>query len=433
MSEWIKHPDHKGIRYREHPERTIKAVGKKRRPERYYAIRYRLNGEERLEALGWESEWDKAELARLASNQIKAKRSLEEYAVQSLSELKSNRKIGGHLTLKDRKNADNAKRQAEKAERKAEADASKTLQEYWSETYFPAAKRKKKESSWSKEETHFRLWISPIMGAMPLKDISLHQWDELVKTLSTAGKSQRTRLYVTGTLRLILKHACERRLINEGPPSGKRIGVSSPGNNRRLRVISHEEEALIMDGLELRDPHAWRITRFAFLTGCRVSEAFKLVWSNVDFSQSRIIFPETKNTDSRALPLTQPLKVLFASIKADFPAEHVFPLDERVFPKSDGTPYAEAPSAFRTMVAKLELNKERSKRDHLVFHSIRHTVATRIAPLMGLRDFMDTMGWKTVQMAMRYVHGNEDAKAKALSSLGSAPQRGKVLPFQAKA
>ena len=85
------------------------------------------------------------------------------------------------------------------------------------------------------------------------------------------------------------------------------------------------------------------------------------------------------------------------------------------------------------MVAKLELNKERSKRDRLVFHSIRHTVATRLAPRMGLRDFMDTMGWKTVQMAMRYVHGNEDAKAKALSSLGSAPQRGKVLPFQAKA
>src|SRR5271169_3210525 len=35
--------------------------------------------------------------------------------------------------------------------------------------------------------------------------------------------------------------------------------------------------------------------------------------------------------------------------------------------------------------------------------------------------------------AMRYVHSNEDAKAKALSSLGSAPQAGKVLPFQARA
>lgn len=427
MPKWIK-TKHTGVRYREHPDRKHGV-----RKDRYYTIRYKLEGKDREEKLGWESDWTQAEKARKEKGEATG-RTLEQEAILRISEIKSNHASGkGPLTLEKKREAEKDKRETEAAERKASASALKTLEEYWNETYFPAAKRKKKESSWSKEETHFRLWISPIMGAMPLKDISLHQWDELVKTLSTAGKSQRTRLYVAGTLRLILKHACERRLINEGPPSGKRIGVSSPGNNRRLRVISHEEEALIMDGLELRDPHAWRITRFAFLTGCRVSEAFKLVWSNVDFSQSRIIFPETKNTDSRALPLTQPLKVLFASMKADFPDGHVFPLDERVFRKSNGTPYTEAPSAFRTMVAKLELNKERSKRDRLVFHSIRHTVATRLAPLMGLRDFMDTMGWKTVQMAMRYVHGNEDAKAKALSSLGSAPQRGKVLPFQAKA
>ncbi len=34
---------------------------------------------------------------------------------------------------------------------------------------------------------------------------------------------------------------------------------------------------------------------------------------------------------------------------------------------------------------------------------------------------------------MRYVHSNEDGKAKALSSLEWARQTGKVLPFQAKA
>jgi len=34
---------------------------------------------------------------------------------------------------------------------------------------------------------------------------------------------------------------------------------------------------------------------------------------------------------------------------------------------------------------------------------------------------------------MRYVHSNEDLKAKALSMLGSAPKTGKILEFQAKA
>jgi hypothetical protein len=46
---------------------------------------------------------------------------------------------------------------------------------------------------------------------------------------------------------------------------------------------------------------------------------------------------------------------------------------------------------------------------------------------------MEVVGWRTVQMAMRYVHSNEDLKVKALSMPGSAPQTGKVLEFQARA
>jgi integrase len=222
-----------------------------------------------------------------------------------------------------------------------------------------------------------------------------------------------------------LKHAYERRMVDEPPPSGKRIGVTEPGNNRRLRVITHEEEAVIMAELEVLDPNAWRITRFAFLTGCRASEAFHLAWANVDFSRGLITFPETKNHDPRTIPLTPPLVELLASMQSGAP-------DERVFPKLNGTPYIEAPSAFRTAVDKLRLNEGRGKRDRLVFHSIRHSVGSRLALRLGPRDLMDVMGWRTLQMAMRYVHSNEDLKAKALSMLGSAPETGKVLEFQAR-
>ena len=99
-----------------------------------------------------------------------------------------------------------------------------------------------------------------------------------------------------------------------------------------------------------------------------------------------------------------------------------------VFTKKDRSPYLEAPNAFRTAVDNIGLNDGRSKRDKLVFHSIRHTVATRLAQRLGPRDLMDVMGWRTVQMAMRYIHGNEDAKMKALNMLG-APGTAKVLPF----
>ena len=409
MSKYIK-TKHTGVRYKEHPTRRHGA-----RPDRYYSIRFKLDGKDVEEALGWESEW-----------KLKRDRdiSLEEHAVSRLIELKRNRRGGsGPATLRELRSENETKREADAAKLRQEAAATKTLSEYWQEAYFPAAKRSKKESSWVKEGQHFRLWIEPLLGKLPLRSIELKQWDELSKTLASAGMSPRSKEYITGTLRRILKHAYDRRMVNDAPPTGKRIGISGPGNNRRLRVISHDEEQAIMEHLAISDPHAWRVTRFSFLSGARVSEAFNLTWSGVDLARNSITFAETKNHETRTIPMSTPLRELLDTMEPGSPDGHVFV-------KKDGGPYLQSPSAFATVVDNLELNEGRSKRDRLVFHSIRHTIATRLAQRLGPRDLMDVMGWKTVQMAMRYVHSNEDAKMKALSSLGTVPETGKVLPFQ---
>jgi integrase len=389
-----------GVRFREHPHRKH---GIKR--DRYFVLHYKLNGKVVDEPVGWSSE-----------------DVTPEKAFMKLQELKANKKAGtGPRTLREKRGDEEAKETAAKAKAKVEEAATRALSEYWHESYFPAAQRSKKANSWCKEETHFRLWIEPLLGKLPLRSIGLKQWDELVKTLSARHLSPRSKEYICGTLRRILKHAYDRRMVDDSPPSGKRIGVTGPGNNRRLRVISHEEEAAIMEHLSIADMHAWRITRFCFLTGCRASEAFALTWQNLDPQRNVIVFAETKNRDPRTIPLSKPLLDLFDSMESGTAGQHVFT-------KADGSAYLEAPSAFRSAVGNLGFNQDYSKRDKLVFHSIRHTVATRLAQRLGPRDLMDVMGWRTVQMAMRYVHGNEDAKMNALSMLG-APVSTKVLPF----
>lgn len=87
--------------------------------------------------------------------------------------------------------------------------------------------------------------------------------------------------------------------------------------------------------------------------------------------------------------------------------------DSCVFAKKNGKPYLQAPSAFETAVDHLGFNEGRTKRDRLVFHSIRHTVATRLAQRLGPRDVMDVMGWRTVQVAMRYVHVKDGTSHEA--------------------
>src|SRR5208283_4417358 len=120
--------------------------------------------------------------------------------------------------------------------------------------------------------------------------------------------------YITGTLRRILRHAYDRRMVDDPPPTGKRVGVSGPGDNRRTRVISYEEQEAIMDHISISDPYAWRITRFAFLTGCRLSEAFDLTWAGVDLSRGTVTFTDTKNHDPRTIPVSPDLEELLKSM-----------------------------------------------------------------------------------------------------------------------
>jgi len=51
-------------------------------------------------------------------------------------------------------------------------------------------------------------------------------------------------------------------------------------------------------------------------------------------------------------------------------------------------------------------------------HSIRHAVATELAKSLNLRSLMDAMGWRVPAMALRHMHGNEDATRSALEMLG---------------
>lgn len=397
MAKWFK-SDFKGVRYRKHSTRKHGVQF-----DRYFILTYKLDGKTKSEAVGWASEGNKAS-----------------EAYDLLNQLKKNRKSGqGPRTLE----ALRAERQ-----RADKSDAAKmvSLDDYWAD-YYEYAKRTKKMSSATKEESHYRIWLSPLLGKVLIREIGMLQWDLLVEALSKAKRSKRMKEYVTGTLRRILKHAYHRGMIDQPPPTGKRIGATGPGNsNRRLRVIAPTEAEAIIQKLKKDDVNAWRITKFAFLTGARASECFNLRWRDIDRSRRQITFPETKNRDARVIVITDSIASLFDEMPP-------CPIDAHVFVKKDGAPYKEAPYSFRTVVEDFKLNEGRSERDRISFHSIRHSVATELAKTLNPRDLMDVMGWRTVQMAMRYVHGNKKAQESAMDRLENAmkPKKaGTVIPLR---
>ena len=243
-----------------------------------------------------------------------------------------------------------------------------------------------------------------------MRGMGLVQWDGRRAALTDAGLAPRTRQYVALTLRQCLDHAFMRKLIPEAPPRAKHVGATlKPDSNRRTRVLTGQELQAILAGLAERDQAAYNITLFCALTGCRFGEAAALQWQDVNLGLGQCTFRATKNGQDRTIPLADAL--------VDF-LRGMGPGKGLVFPNGTGTQYRQTPSPFRDAVDALGLNEGRDKRDRVVFHTLRHTAATRLAQVnTPLPDLMALAGWKTASMALRYAHSNDAGRRRAMSAL----------------
>ena len=383
---WIPTKE-KGIRYYEHPERKH-GIQK----DRYFSIRYTVFGKTKEEGLGWWSEgWT---LNR---------------AVAERSKLKEAHRTGeGPATLAEKR------AEADQRARLIEAQ-SVTLHDYFHNDYLPTAKQKKKPESWGREVSLFENWIDPLLGHIRIQQIGIIQWDFLLSAMVDGGLAARTRQYACLTLRLVLEHAFARKLVADMPPRAKLIGATlKPDSNRRTRTVSTQELQAILQALAGRDQYAYRLSLFCALSCCRFSEAANLQWQDVDLGLGMALFRNTKNGTSREIPLSDTLVDLLRGMVSG---------KGRVFLSSQGKPYTQAPKSFRDVVEELGFNEGRGKLDRIVFHSLRHSGATRLGQSgVPLRDMMDLAGWKTPSMALRYQHSGNAGRRRAMAALESMTQ-----------
>ena len=168
---WIT--EERGIRYYEHETRMH---GKRR--DRYYTLRFTVDGKQIEEGLGWLSDGWTLTKARI-----------------ELAKLKEAKRIGnGAVTLRQARDEARKKRtEAEKAE--AQERATKiTVDDFWSSTY-RLTQGHKKESTIKKEEDLYTRWLKPYFGEKPLIEINEEQLENLKQTMLADGKSPRTIEY----------------------------------------------------------------------------------------------------------------------------------------------------------------------------------------------------------------------------------------------
>lgn len=389
---WIKAKS-PGVRYHEHGSRKNGV-----RFDRYYSIRYKLNGKDKEEGLGWASQgWT------------------EQKAVERLAELKQNQRTGeGAQTLQEKREKAKEQRQAEKEAQEQAQKENITIKQYFKDIYYPAAMTHKKKQSYSKEETHFRLWIAPVIGDKPLKEVAEFDVRRINKKILAAGKAPRTAQYILATLRQIWNMACRDGIVTGASPTRN---VKIPKfDNRRKRFLSHSEAIALLCKLKERNEQIYRMAFLALHTGMRASEIFKLTWGCIDSERGIITILDAKSGKGRVAFMTAQIKEMFSNMTSDSEKRKN---DDLVFPNRDGNVYTEISIIFRNAVVDLKFNENVSDpRQRVMFHTLRHTFGSWHAEAgTDLYVIKELLGHGSIQLTERYSHLSNGILSNATKTL----------------
>jgi integrase len=204
--------------------------------------------------------------------------------------------------------------------------------------------------------------------------------------------SSRNRLVYT-PISAILRHAAKRGWCNE-------FSIERPPETEpRVRWLTHDEAMRLIDYCK---PWFRPLVIFMFYTGARVGEALWLDWKNLDIDRRHVQFIDTKNGESRGVPLhariTEMLRVV--NDRTGF-----------VFNKKNGEPFRALTNSDRsagTRIYETFLGAcKRAGIDDFHPHDCRHTWATwHYQANRDLGALQKLGGWKSLDMVMRYAHTN---------------------------
>ena len=179
----------------------------------------------------------------------------------------------------------------------------------------------------------------------------------------------------------------------------------------RVRFLSDDERESLLDACINSDSRGlYLAVIIALSTGARRMEVWGLKWSDVDLKKGILYFKDTKNKETRSVPI----QGVALELLRDF--SRVRRIDtERIFPSKTNP---ENPLDFRSPF--LKALKE-TQVDDFTWHDLRHSCASYLVMNgVQLRTVAEILGHKTFQMVMRYSHLSPDHLKDAISGMNRA-------------
>lgn len=184
-------------------------------------------------------------------------------------------------------------------------------------------------------------------------------------------------------------------------------------SDRTRFLDDSEREKLLKACKEAKNKSLYPIVIIALSTGARLGEILKLELSDIDMARGVAILRDTKNGETRVIPIVQHCKEV---LEQHIPNVKAFYQDKPdltpyLFPRSDGLKPIDIRKAWEGARDKAEITDFR-------FHDLRHSAASYLA-MNGatLIEIADVLGHKTLQMVKRYSHLSESHTADIVSKM----------------
>ena len=212
------------------------------------------------------------------------------------------------------------------------------------------------------------------------------------------------------TLSIVLSYACnEYGWLDNNPMLKVRKNKESINLERFLMPDEIEKLLTACLKFELRTENynyeTYLYILIALSTGARYSEIHKLKWENVDFLHRQFYFLNTKNGESRGVPMTENVYQELLKFQKVRNIQSSY-----LWTTKDGKKLIDMHVRFYKALECSGIKKCR-------FHDLRHTVASHIAMNGGsLLDIASVTGHKTMQMVKRYAHLTQKHTAALLQN-----------------
>jgi integrase len=233
-------------------------------------------------------------------------------------------------------------------------------------------------------------WEGQNLSAISKQDIVLLKDDLLAK-----GRAASTVNHYLNALSQLYQIAINEwglKVVN--PITGIRRMSEPQGRMKRLSIEA--ETTLLAHCHELNLDYLADIIVVAIETGMRCGEILSMRWEDVDFISRRVLLRDTKNGDSRQVPLSSRVKIILEQLSSRDTDDLVFPYCRWVIRR------------HYTRVVKQSAKAHKGVQNpftDLRFHDLRHEALSRLSDKgLNVMEIAHISGHRTLAMLRRYTH-----------------------------